>query len=89
VILLDEHSNNNVQEGLNEIESSRAELRQEIGEGEAEEELETVEEQVVETTDRLDVLINLLIKKNLITEDELEAEYEAWLKDKGEGDEED
>ena len=86
---MDEHSNNNVQEGLNEIESSRAELRQEIGEGEAEEELETVEEQVVETTDRLDVLINLLIKKNLITEDELEAEYEAWLKDKGEGDEED
>ncbi len=69
------------------VDPSKAELQQTYGDGDADEELETVEEQVVETTDRLDVLINLMIKKGLITEQEIESEYENWLNEKGEGDE--
>lgn len=47
----------------------------------------TIDEQVEENTDRLDVLINLLIKKNLITEEEIQAEYDSWIKEKESEDE--
>jgi len=64
---------------LNKDEQEMGEDTEEVADEDIEEDLE---DQVEDTTDRVDVLINLLIKKNLITEEELQTEYDAWIAEK-------